>query len=404
MSLPDTLRFLGQALRAAPRHPALAWRAIGWYARGKRQRARNLLAGENPADRAPARRADRFLAAAPLTAIAPIAQTIDLTRPIAVYVWSQGNFFFADIAAYTVAFLHHLGARARLQADTTPPPPDAELLIVAPHEFCIHGPGRHWPAEALVRAVHLNTEQWHTSWFALARPFLARSARALDLNPASAAGLARHGITAGFLPLLPLPGTVFAPPRAPLSPAFTARRHTPPLIWPERHADRPIAVAFLGTANPRRGAALAALAPVLARHRCFIHAPSFAGPIRPDDADSVTAADFAQIARNAKVLLNIHQGESRYFEWHRIVAAGIMEACVVVSEPSLATGIVHAGQHLIETPLARMAETLAHLLETPEGAARLARIHTAAAALRTRVLAAAQTPAGLAALCTPAGW
>jgi hypothetical protein len=392
------------ALRTAPRHPALAWRAVYWYVRGKRLRARNLLAQQGALDRADARRADRFLAASPLSGIPAVHDVVDLSRPVAVYVWSGGNFFFADIAAYVVTLLRRLGAQANLSEENAPPPPGSELVIVAPHEFCVYGPGRHWPAESLDRAIPFNTEQWHTPWFALARPFLTRARRGLDLNPASAAGLIRDGVACGFLPLLPLAGTPFLHGDTPLSPQVTAARHFPRLTWPAAHADRPIDIAFVAVGNPRRGAALAALAPVLARHRCLIHVPSFDAPVRPGDPDMIGAADMAQIARNTKILLNIHQGGSHYFEWHRIVITGVMEGCVVVSEPNLATGILRPGEHLIEAPLERLGAELVELLETEPGLARLETIHTAAMALRTRVLAQAESAEGLAALCRPLGW
>jgi len=244
---------------------------------------------------------------------------------------------------------------------------------MAPHEFCVYGAGKDWDEGLLSRAVYLNTEQWHTGWFTLAYKFMIRSNKAIDINPASACGLQHLGIRTAFLPILPLEGTPFRVDRTSISPAFGQARHIRDLTYSDTLANRPYDVLFVGAANARREAALASLAPVLADHDAFIHCPRFKGPVRAGNPDMMSTSDFVQIARNTKILLSIHQGESRYFEWHRLFLFGIMEGCVVLTEPCIPNPFVKGGRDFLECELKDMPERLRWLLETTEGQAEMNR-------------------------------
>lgn len=333
----------------------------------------------------PAAKANAYFEGAPLHLLMPLKAMLDATRPVAVLYWEDGNFFFADIARYTAEFLATLGYRSQVRTDDASIDPATTLLVVAPHEYCVYGPGRFWDEATAAAAVYLNTEQWHTTWFALAWSALRRSGRVLDINPAAAAAFAALGLQAGFIPLLPLAGTCFDYPRCQLSPAVSQARAIAPLTYPAVFAERPYDVLFVGALNERRSKALASLAPTLAQADAFLHCPTFGKPVKAGDADMLSSSDFTQLARNSRILLNIHQGESHYFEWHRIVLTGIMEGCVVLTEPSNTVGLVTAGVHYIEATLEQMPAVLTGLLQEPQGQVRLEEVHANCAALRARV-------------------
>ncbi len=323
-------------------------------------------------------RADRFMAEVADQTVANPADQLDRSKPVVVLHWDRGNFFFSDIARYVAEWARRLGFKAedRTHHDGLDLA-SCNLIIVAPHEYCVHGPGRDWGREQLQGVILVNTEQWHTSWFALSLWRMLASGRAWDINPASARGLSRLGIDAAFLPLLPLPGGTFDSGGGKPSPALTAKRWIRPLTDPAVYAERSIDVAFLGVLNDRRGEVLARTAPVLARHRCFIHAPRFHGPVSPDHVNMISNSDFAHIARNTKILLNIHQGESHYFEWHRLFLSGIAQGCVVLTEPCTAIGVLTEGEHYLTATARQMPAKLDWLLGTREGQAELARVHEA---------------------------
>jgi len=334
-----------------------------------------------------ARKVNDFLRRADHGKVAPLADLISKDRHTTVVSWKDGNFFFGEIGAYAATYLQSLGFPA--EYDTKPSRgtlASDNLIVVAPHEFCVYGPGKDWPAEVLARAVYLNTEQWQTSWFTLTYNAALKSGKMLDMNPTSAAGFAELGFTCGFVPLLPLEGSCFSHEDKPLSSSITRGKWVKDLSYPDELKDRPYDLLFVGVQNKRRAEGIASLAHVLQAYDCFMHIPVFGGPVRANDPDMVSNSDLSQLARNSKILLNIHQGEAEYFEWHRLFLSGIMEGAVVVTEPCLPTGIVFPDEHYIEAELEDMPSLLDHLLGTEEGHQKLSRIHQNCLELRSEIL------------------
>lgn len=320
--------------------------------------------------------ADSFMLHSPDKPLPGLADYLSPGRQVAVLHWDKGNFFFTDIARYVTETIAALGYEVAMLTDHAGLDLDSmEIVVVAPHEYCVHGPGAHFTAAVAARAVHINTEQWHTSWFSLALDKMCVSKRALDINPLSARGLSRLGIHAGFLPLLPRANGIFDFKRAALSRQVTDLRVVKPLTFPALFADRPYDILFAGALNNRRARALATLAPALSGYDCFLHAPRLHGPVTPENPNMINSGDLAQLAKNAKILLNIHQGDSHYFEWHRLVLTGIAQGCVPVTEPCSDIGIVRPGDHYVAVPIEEMAERIAWLLDTAAGQRELARVH-----------------------------
>ncbi len=333
--------------------------------------------------------ADRFLASASGMALVAPESMLDPAKPTVVLCWEQGNFFFEDIASYVCEFLAHRGHQAERRFDHAGIDPErCNLVVVAPHEYCIHGPGRHWSDRELSHPLYVNTEQWHTPWFSLALGVMVRSGRALDINPASARGLGRLGLTAAFLPIVPAMGKTFNFPVQPLSPQTAALRAVQPLTYPADANLRPYDILYVAALNERRARILAGLAPHLAKHGCFLHTPALQGPFTASSANMIPSADLSQLARNSKILLNIHQGESRYFEWHRLFVSGICEGCVVVTEPSIETGLLIPGVHYLEVEPERMGQYLDWLLLTPDGARLMEKVRANCSGLQQTLFGA----------------
>jgi hypothetical protein len=317
---------------------------------------------------------DGYLAEHAATPCARLGEVIDLARPALIFCWDEGNFFFAEIAAYLEVLLVRLGVDARQARCDELPGADVTPIVVAPHEFCIYGEGRSWPDALLARTVSLNTEQWHTGWFTHSLRFLRKSGLGLDINPTSASGLNALGCKVAFIPMIELAGSPFAVERAALSADFAAGRDIEPLTFPAAARERAYDVLFVGACNARRAALLAALAPVLSQWTTFLHCPRLGGPVLDGNPDAMKTRDAVQLARNSRILLNIHQSESHYFEWHRLYLLGIAKGCVVVSEPCLPNAWVHEGTHYIGCAANDIGPTVAWLLGTPEGAAQCDRI------------------------------
>lgn len=320
--------------------------------------------------------ADIFMSQASDQRIYTLRDFLQPNWPVIVLHWRDGNFFFTDIARYVTETLASAGYDVRMLDDHRGLDlSGVEVIVVAPHEYCVHGPGVDFTPDIAGRVVHVNLEQWHTPWFSLSLDKMLTSRKAIDINPLSARGLSRLGIKAGFLPLLPRTGGVFDFGQDPPSSQLTGLRAIKPLTYPRKVLDRPYDILFVGYLNKRRARSLAELGHVLSDYDCFLHAPRFTGPIRPSSPNMIGSRDLAQIAQNAKLLLNVHQGESHYFEWHRLVVSGIAQGCVPLTEPCANIGIVEPGKHYIEATLEEMPERITWLLGTPEGRREIERVH-----------------------------
>lgn len=330
--------------------------------------------------------ADAFMAEAVDQPLHTFRDFLKPELPVVVLHWKEGNFFFADIAQYVTEVLVSVGFDAQLRDNHHDLDLDqTQLVVVAPHEYCIHGPGTEFTPEIAAQVIHVNLEQWHTSWFSLALGQMLTSRKALDINPLSARGLARLGIKAGFLPLLPRPGGVFDFGPGTPSTQLTGLRALLPLTYPCAVLERPYDILFVGYLNRRRARALADLGHVLSNYDCFLHAPRFIGPMTPESPNMIGSRDLAQIGQNAKLLLNIHQGESHYFEWHRLVISGIAQGCVPLTEPCADIGLIEPGTHYITATLEEMPDRIAWLLGTEEGRREIERLHANGRALMAQL-------------------
>ncbi len=304
---------------------------------------------------------------------------------VGVYCSAQGNYFFGEIADLVVAGLRGAGVEVVELDERSEHPDDLSWeIVVAPHEFFVLGEGPGWhgriPPES---CLMLNTEQLQTQWFARTFRFLSRCRAVLDLNVQSAAGLRQLGIRSYFLPIGYVEGhPLFDEPVAlPDLPALESladdvRQHRggPEDEWHER----PLDLLFIGALSPRRERLLGRLAPHLAAYRSFLHVPRPTAPFVVGKTASLDTSAALGLAQRSRVVLNIHQDEAAYFEWHRIVLHGIWQGAVVLSEPSFRVPGLVPGEHYLECDSEEMVELLTWLLETDEGRRRAEEIRRAA--------------------------
>ena len=291
----------------------------------------------------------------------PAAETV------AVFASSLGNFFFRQIADRVAAGFRAAGCRVYRLDQNSQRPDDVTIdFVVAPHEFFLLGAGPRWRDTIdLASSIVFNTEQPGTPWYFRALRYGTGAGTLVDLSPQSAAMLSGLGFPrSGFLPLGPVAGAPV--PVEPIRDRVLGLEDVP--IRPGTVAgdvpwhERPIDVLFLGTLTPRRSAALGALAPTLARHRCFIHAPTgFGRPLRGAKGQ-IDEAHSRWLASQSKILINVHRGEFPYFEWHRVVMLGAEQGAVVVSEPSLPVPGIQPDCHYLSAEVDAMPAVIERLL------------------------------------------
>lgn len=310
--------------------------------------------------------------------------------PVEVFVHSAGNIFMREIAELVSAAFTAAGFPASLldeqsALDSTTHASSPPRLIVAPHEFFLlpGKDGRTVPAEWAKDALLLNVEQLHTDWFRKGLGSLKQARGVFDINLQSAAVLAQAGLPAAFLPLGFVPGfDAFTPAsRLPDLPALATleraiRESIPPLDAPL--GERPIDIFFIGYVSPRREGILQRMAERLARWRCHFVLTSADRPlVRGENAILDTGATLG-IARRSKIVLNIHQSDAPFFEWHRIVLQGIWQGALVITEPVADQTLFTGGEHFLSAPLDEMAGVLDWVLGTAHGMAVGERIRTQA--------------------------
>ena len=265
----------------------------------------------------------------------------DLTRICLVSASGQNAFFGEILEAYGAALAEE-GLSVEESVDCFPEPAEDLVCLYIPHEFhpLVHELA-HPSAEQLRRSVAISTEQPGTQWFDLACGFASRVGGVVDINSLGAKEMRRRGIEAEHAPL----GYV---------PAWDA--------WGGRdEADRSIDLTFLGAHTDRRARVLSACAPVLEERRAAIHLTESAQPHAASSSYFLSGKRKWRHLADSKMLLNIHQQDLLYLEWHRVIGA-ILNGCVVLSEHSLDTGLLEPGKHFISAGYEYLPRVLEALL------------------------------------------
>jgi hypothetical protein len=271
---------------------------------------------------------------------------------------SRQNVFFGELLDALADELAAKGVAIERAVDHFPAPRDGLAYVFVPHELLPLIMADAHPSDAqLRRSVTICTEQPGTHWFDETAQIAARARRTVDINRMGVAALGKLGIDARFLQL-----------------GYTA-------TWDrwngDAHASRPVDVALLAGATPRRLAAVARCAGQLARRRTELHLPEALVPHSADSELFISGARKWELLAGSRLMLNVHRGELGYFEWQRAVEA-IANGCVLLSEHSLGFEPLVPGEHFISVSFDSLDVALEGLLDDEP---RLARMRAAAYAL-----------------------
>lgn len=290
-----------------------------------------------------------------------------------VYANSQGNFFFTEIRDLIAAGLRQLGFTVGVKDERDGFAAAADWhVVVAPHEFFVVGAGESLGRGTLpANLIVFNTEQPSTQWYNVAQSYFAKAARIWDLNQASVEALAGQGYRCDFLrlgymadfgPLNEIAELPQSYGTASLGPDVSqgSYLHRP-------FIERPIDVLFLGTRSTRREEFLARNAALLSRYRCYLYVPEASAPLVAGMTTHLDSRASAGLSQRSKIVLNLHRGEDRYFEWHRIVMHGIWQRALVISETCGGAPPFVSGIDYVESPLDEMPQRIQHFLSSAEG-------------------------------------
>lgn len=293
----------------------------------------------------------------------------------ALYSTTRGDYFFAEIRQLLACGLRSLG-HAVVEADERQGfiPGTDWHVVIGPQEFFYLGSGNRlrtgpWPPGVVL----YNAEQPGSDWFSLVRRLLPRAHAVWDMDRCAAGVWAKEGRPSSWLPL----GWVekcrlFEPVRRLPDLALTRTLSPAERRFPASFAQRPLDLLFAGSRVPRREAFFAAAG--LARWRSVIHLVDDSRFLRHGRQAPLHTRALLGLAQRAKIVLNIHRQEDRYFEWHRVALHGVGQGALVVSEPTAAAPSFRAGRDFISVELDDMPAAIEHFLASAAGRREAARI------------------------------
>jgi hypothetical protein len=244
-------------------------------------------------------------------------------------------------AAPDLEVVHH---RGRLEDVVT----QGTAAVVVPHEyFAVCGdPG----PEVRARTIALGVEHPGTGTFEVSTEHAARLGGWFEIAESSVRTLAARGHLAELFELGFVPGWD---------------------RWGGTDDDRPVDVTYLGSADPRRLAVLAAAAPALTGLRTDLLVPPHE-PMTGSRPDFLVADDKWRHLARSKVIVNLHREEKAAFEVVRGLEA-ILNGCVIVTEPSSDLGPLVPGRHLLVAEPDQVGPVVRALVHHPERRTEIAR-------------------------------
>jgi hypothetical protein len=265
---------------------------------------------------------------------------------ICVVSASGQNVFFGEILDAFAAALRARGLSVEQSVDQFPPPEDDLVYLFVPHEYhpLVHELA-HPTALQLRRSVAICTEQPGSGWFDTSADLAALAGAAVDINQLGVDELSRRGIKVRHAPLGYVPA------------------------WDAWHGDekegRSVDLTFLGAFTERREKLISGCAELLNGRRTAIHLVETAAPHTAKASSFLSGDEKWRLLANTRILLNVHQAERPYMEWHRIIGAAI-NGCVVLSEHSLAAEPFIPGEHFVSANYEHIPGVLAALLDDPD--------------------------------------
>src|SRR5262245_37240992 len=240
------------------------------------------------------------------------------TKTVDLFVTSKSNLFIREIADLLCAGFQAAGCEAKLLIDQIPAERTEEgkiQIVVTPHEFFNLFLRDRLSWEKMQRLTNhlflLGTEQPESEWFD-SNLVVAPHARAmLDIHLSGVAAYRARGLPCFHLPLGYHPLLERSD--------ITAK------------SKRDLDICVLAAMTDRREEFFAANADFFAARNCHIRFVPI-GFAKTDETRSyLPISQRNALLQRAKILLNIHYSDLRYFEWHRaLIAMG--NRCCLISE------------------------------------------------------------------------
>jgi len=254
-------------------------------------------------------------------------------RAVDLFVASKSNLFIREIADLLCAGFRAAGCEAQLLIDQIPAEKTEEgkiQIVVTPHEFFNLFLRDKLPWEKMQRLTNhlflLGTEQPESEWFD-SNLVVAPHARAmLDIHLSGVAAYRARGLPCFHLPL-------------------GYHRLLEQSDVPAK-SKRDLDICVLAAMTDRREEFIAANADFFAARNCHIRFVPIAFAKTEETRSYLPILQRNALLQRAKILLNVHYSDLRYFEWHRALIA-MANRCCLISETCEGFEPLVPGKHFV---------------------------------------------------------
>jgi glycosyltransferase involved in cell wall biosynthesis len=270
-------------------------------------------------------------------------------RAVDLFVTSKSNLFIREIADLLCAGFRAAGCEARLLIDQIPAEKTEESkiqIVVTPHEFFNLFLRDKLPWEKMQRLTNhlflLGTEQPESEWFD-SNLVVAPHARAmLDIHLSGVAAYRARGLPCFHLPLgyHPLLEQSDVPAKS----------------------KRDLDICVLAAMTDRREEFIAANADFFAARNCHIRFVPIGFAKTEDTRSYLPIPQRNALLQRAKILLNVHYSDLRYFEWHRALIA-MANRCCLISETCEGFAPLVPGKHFVMAKAENLTACCEYYLE-----------------------------------------
>ncbi len=254
-------------------------------------------------------------------------------KTVNLFVTSKSNLFIREIAELLCAGFRAAGCEAQLLVDQIPAEKTEQgkiQIVVTPHEFFNLFLRDKLSREKIQHLTNhlflLSTEQPESEWFD-SNLVTAPHARAmLDIHLSGVAAYRACGLRCFHLPLGYHP--------------LLEQSHAPA----ERQRD--IDVCVLAAMTDRREEFFASNADFFAAHNCHLRFVPIGFAKTEETRSYLPAQQRNALLQQAKILLNVHYSDLRYFEWHRALIA-MANRCCLITETCEGFDPLVPGKHFV---------------------------------------------------------
>jgi glycosyltransferase involved in cell wall biosynthesis len=271
---------------------------------------------------------------------------------VRLFVTSKSNLFIREIADLLCAGFRDAGCEAELSIDQIPVErtEDGKIqIVVTPHEFFNLFLRERLSWEKMQSIANhsflLGTEQPESEWFE-SNLVIAPHARAmLDIHLSGVAAYRARGVRCFHLPL----GYHTLLERTDVTPKST----------------RDVDVCVLAAMTDRREEFFAANADFFAAHNCHIRFVPIGFAKTEETRSYLPASQRNLLLKEAKILLNVHYSQLKYFEWHRALIA-MANRCCLVTETCQGFEPLVPGKHFVMAKAGDLTACCEHHLNYDE--------------------------------------